>query len=48
MKVLVKLMGETALGLCDLAVVEPRPPGTWIPDNQPRPTVDLSGLLDDE
>jgi 4-amino-4-deoxy-L-arabinose transferase-like glycosyltransferase len=25
MRVLVKLMGETALGLCDVAVVEPRP-----------------------
>jgi 4-amino-4-deoxy-L-arabinose transferase-like glycosyltransferase len=31
MRVLVKLMGETALGLCDVAVVEPRPTDQPIP-----------------
>jgi 4-amino-4-deoxy-L-arabinose transferase-like glycosyltransferase len=31
MRVLVKLMGETALGLCDVAVVEPRPTDRPIP-----------------
>jgi hypothetical protein len=31
MKVLAKLMGETALGLCDVAVVERRPPGMPLP-----------------
>jgi hypothetical protein len=31
MRVLAKLMGETALGLCDVAVVEPRPTDQPIP-----------------
>ena len=31
MEVLAKLMGETALGLCDVAVVERRPPGMPLP-----------------
>jgi 4-amino-4-deoxy-L-arabinose transferase-like glycosyltransferase len=41
MKLLVKLMGETALGLCDIAVVEPGwpPPGLL-----PRPPVPASGI----
>jgi len=34
MKLLVKLMGETALGLCDIAVVEP---GWLHPGLPPRP-----------
>ncbi len=39
MKVLAKLMGETALGLCDIAVVEPGwlPPGT--PPRPPLPAI---------
>jgi hypothetical protein len=31
MEVLAKLMGETALGLCDVAVIERRPPGMPLP-----------------
>ncbi len=39
MKVLAKLMGETALGLCDIAVVEP----SWLPPGTP-PKPPLHGL----
>jgi 4-amino-4-deoxy-L-arabinose transferase-like glycosyltransferase len=39
MRVLAKLMGETALGLCDVAVVEPRP--LWMLIPPPRDEVDL-------
>jgi 4-amino-4-deoxy-L-arabinose transferase-like glycosyltransferase len=40
MKPLALLMGETALGLCDLAVVEPRPPGHR--PSAPPPQTELS------
>jgi 4-amino-4-deoxy-L-arabinose transferase-like glycosyltransferase len=47
MKVLARLMGETALGLCDVAVVEPRPNGKEAASPR-QPTFQLAGIEEDE